>query len=94
MTARFRASLTRRRCATSSQKLAPISPRSLYVGDSNVDIDTARRAGVPVCLARYGFGYLRGESGLDDADWTIEAPMDLLAVIDAAVTKGPARSSR
>jgi phosphoglycolate phosphatase len=68
--------------------------RSLYVGDSNVDIDTARRAGVPVCLARYGFGYLRGESGLDDADWTIEAPLDLLAVIDAAVTKGPARSSR
>ena len=56
--------------------------RTLYVGDSNVDVDTARRAGVPMCLARYGFGFLRGETGLDAADWTIEEPRDLLAIID------------
>ena len=31
---------------------------------------------------------------LANADWTIEAPMDLLAVIDAAVSNGPDRSSR
>ena len=54
---------------------------TLYVGDSNVDVDTARRAGVPMCLARYGFGFLRGETGLDAADWTIEEPRELLAII-------------
>ena len=68
--------------------------RAMYVGDSNVDIETARRAGVPVCLARYGFGYLRGESGLDDADWIIESPADLPAVIQAAFAADPQRSPR
>lgn len=43
---------------------ASTSPETtLLVGDSAVDLETARRAGVGFCLARYGFGYLRG--GLD-----------------------------
>ena len=37
---------------------AGASPGStLMVGDSPVDLETARRAGTRVCLARYGFGY-------------------------------------
>jgi phosphoglycolate phosphatase len=54
---------------------------TLYVGDSHVDLETARRAGTRICLARYGFGYddrlrrmLRGD------ELTIDEPRDLLAV--------------
>jgi phosphoglycolate phosphatase len=51
-----------------------VDPRAtVMVGDSWIDYDTARRAGVAVCLARYGFGYhavpvasLRGDEGLVD----------------------------
>jgi phosphoglycolate phosphatase len=31
--------------------------RTLLVGDSGIDLDTARRAGSGICLCRYGFGY-------------------------------------
>jgi phosphoglycolate phosphatase len=55
--------------------------QTIYVGDSNVDVETARRAGVPMCLARYGFGYLRGETGLDAADFVIEEPRELIEII-------------
>jgi phosphoglycolate phosphatase len=34
---------------------------TLFVGDSMIDVETARRAGVRICVARYGFGHLRGE---------------------------------
>lgn len=30
---------------------------AVLVGDSHVDLHTAHAAGIPVCLARYGFGY-------------------------------------
>ena len=30
---------------------------TILVGDSPVDLETARRAGARICLARYGFGY-------------------------------------
>ena len=30
---------------------------TMLVGDSGVDLQTARNAGVRVCLARYGFGF-------------------------------------
>lgn len=30
---------------------------TVLVGDSRIDLDTARRAGTRVCLARYGFGF-------------------------------------
>jgi phosphoglycolate phosphatase len=37
--------------------------RTLMVGDSMIDVETARGAGASVCVARYGFGHLR--RGLD-----------------------------
>jgi phosphoglycolate phosphatase len=30
---------------------------TVLVGDSSVDLQTARNAGVRICLARYGFGF-------------------------------------
>ena len=42
------------------------SSRTLLVGDSIVDVETAQQAGAAICLARYGFGQARGEAGLRD----------------------------
>lgn len=47
--------------------------QTVMVGDSWIDYATARRAGTPICLARYGFGFdtfpageIRGDEGLVD----------------------------
>ena len=47
--------------------------QTMLVGDSSVDLSTARNAGVRICLARYGFGFadvapetLRGDELLVD----------------------------
>jgi phosphoglycolate phosphatase len=56
---------------------------TLMVGDSAVDLETARRAGTRVCLALYGF------AGLSDADavtaraFVARAPTDMAACLDA-----------
>jgi len=62
---------------------AGVAPsETLLVGDSPVDMRTARAAGVPVCLARYGFGYLGfGVEKLGPIDWAIDQPADLLRVL-------------
>ena len=54
----------------------------LMVGDSRIDVDTARRAKVRVCFARYGFGWLRGEVGIDEADFVAERPQEITGVIE------------
>ena len=39
-------------------KQASVEPaETVLVGDSTVDLQTARNAGVRICLARYGFGF-------------------------------------
>ena len=53
---------------------ASVTPdQAVLVGDSTIDLETARNAGVRVCLARYGFGFadvpstdLRGDELLVD----------------------------
>jgi len=53
--------------------------RTLVIGDSNVDRETARRAGASFCAAQYGFGRL-------DATPVVAAtPADLNRVIDGFV---------
>ena len=52
------------------------------VGDSDVDMATARAAGVQLCLARYGFGFVRVDTtALRDGDVTIDRPEDLLTAL-------------
>jgi phosphoglycolate phosphatase len=55
--------------------------RTLVIGDSNVDWETARRAGASFCAARYGFGRL------DATPVAAATPADLHGVIDAFVAK-------
>jgi phosphoglycolate phosphatase len=52
---------------------------TLFVGDSVVDWQTARRAGSRICLARYGFGFETFPVGtLMPDDLVVNAPADLL----------------
>jgi phosphoglycolate phosphatase len=56
----------------------PVTATTL-IGDSPIDLETARRAGSPAVLVRYGFGYREGE--LRAAERAVESPADLAAVI-------------
>jgi phosphoglycolate phosphatase len=52
---------------------------TLLVGDSHVDVRTARAVGVQFCLAGYGFGVEQLPGGLlTPDDWVVERPLDLL----------------
>jgi phosphoglycolate phosphatase len=58
--------------------------RTLLVGDSAIDHETARRAGVRCCLAAYGFGYATFPSDrLDGVTWTVTDASQLSTVFDA-----------
>jgi len=54
---------------------------TLLVGDSAIDVETARRAGVRLCLARYGFGALRGGIVVDASDLVVDDPHDVASTI-------------
>jgi phosphoglycolate phosphatase len=54
---------------------------AVLVGDSRIDLKTGARAGVRVCLARYGFGGASvGE--IETAAWAIDRPGELIGVLD------------
>lgn len=57
---------------------------TVLIGDSTIDLETARNAGVRICLARYGFGFadlpaanLRGDEAL------VDTPADISGVLHA-----------
>ena len=54
---------------------------TVLVGDSAIDLDTARRAGVRVCLARYGFGYRPALEPLRPGELAVDNPADLVRII-------------
>lgn len=57
---------------------AAVDPgRVLMVGDSPVDLATARNAGTGICLARYGFGYRFAPADFRGEESFIDAPGDL-----------------
>lgn len=56
--------------------------RTILVGDSEVDLATARAGGVRICLARYGFGFIRVvPAALAGDEWYIDQPRDLLGLL-------------
>ena len=62
---------------------AGVSPAdTLMVGDSPIDLQTARRAGTRICLARYGFGYRDVESGLRGDEQFIDRPVELTRLLE------------
>ena len=52
--------------------------RTLLVGDASQDVETARRAGAGMAVARYGFGFPTASATLDGTEIVIDAPLDLL----------------
>lgn len=64
------------------QGQAGASPaETLLVGDSMIDVHTARNAGVRICVARYGFGHLRGELVLRGDELIAETPADVGRIV-------------
>ncbi len=51
------------------------------VGDSMIDVETARRAGTRMCVALYGFGHLRGELVLDGSEATARTPAEVSTIL-------------
>ena len=60
---------------------APIAS-VLLVGDSAVDLATARNAEARICLARYGFGFRFATEDFRGDESFIDTPLDLLAALD------------
>jgi phosphoglycolate phosphatase len=54
----------------------------LMVGDSPIDLATARNAGTQICLARYGFGYRFAPDDFRGDELFIEAPANLVTLFD------------
>lgn len=62
---------------------AGVTPEeTLLVGDSPVDLATARRAGTHICLARYGFGYRFDGTEFDGRELFIDGPAELVGVLE------------
>jgi phosphoglycolate phosphatase len=57
---------------------ASATPETTWlVGDSRIDLETARRAGVRICLARYGFGFRFGPGDFDGSELFLDSPSEL-----------------
>jgi phosphoglycolate phosphatase len=56
----------------------------LLVGDSAIDLATARNCGTRVCLARYGFGFRFAPADFRGDEWFIDQPRDLIDLVGAA----------
>lgn len=48
---------------------------TVYVGDTQMDADACKKAGVPIIFAAYGFGTVK------EPDYVIEKPMDLFELM-------------
>ena len=56
--------------------------RTLMVGDSLIDYETAQRASARCCMAAYGYGYLTFPKGrLTGQEWIAESPADVIEAI-------------
>jgi phosphoglycolate phosphatase len=54
------------------------------VGDSAIDLRTARAAGTAACLVRYGFGFRSAEAELAGTELIADAPADLPRLLSSA----------
>jgi phosphoglycolate phosphatase len=63
---------------------AGVSPaETILVGDSPVDLETARQAGTGICLARYGFGYRFDGAEFDGTELFVDEPAAIVATLAA-----------
>lgn len=63
-------------------EIAGAHPRdTLLVGDSGVDLATARNAGTRICLARYGFGFRFNGTEFKGDELFIDSATELLSLV-------------
>lgn len=55
---------------------------TVMIGDSAIDLRTARAAGIRCCLVRYGFGFKTAASELAGDEQILDDPRQLTAVLD------------
>jgi phosphoglycolate phosphatase len=60
---------------------------TVFVGDSMIDVETARNAGVRICVALYGFGRLRGELSLTGDELVAQEPADIARLMASAMRR-------
>jgi phosphoglycolate phosphatase len=61
---------------------AGAGPRqTVMIGDSAIDLATARAAGTRVCMARYGFGFTLSDHDLGPDDMLVDRPSDLVPLL-------------
>jgi phosphoglycolate phosphatase len=64
--------------------LAGVAPAgTLMIGDSPIDLATARNAGTRICLVRYGFGYRFGTTDFRGDELFVDTPAALVDVVRA-----------
>jgi phosphoglycolate phosphatase len=57
---------------------------TMMIGDSLTDLEVARAAGVRLCLARYGFGFMKvPPDRVAPGDLVIDHPVELAAALEA-----------
>jgi phosphoglycolate phosphatase len=59
---------------------------TLYIGDSEIDANTARAAGTRFCLAAYGFGQARGAVELRPGEFSVNSAQEILPLIRGLVS--------
>lgn len=65
---------------------------TIMVGDSVMDLDAARAGGTRLCLARYGFGFVRIPADrIRPDDLIIDSPLELVTRLGQPGTSAPAR---
>jgi phosphoglycolate phosphatase len=64
-----------------------VPARVLMVGDSPVDLATARNAGTQICLARYGFGYRFAPGDFRGDELFIDSPADLVDLLRGSLRR-------
>jgi phosphoglycolate phosphatase len=58
--------------------------QTTLIGDSSIDLQTSRNAGVRICLARYGFGFAGLASGDFRGDeFLVDSPGEIAGVLNA-----------
>jgi phosphoglycolate phosphatase len=61
-----------------------VASSTVLVGDSPVDLATARNAGARICLARYGFGFRFDPSAFRGDELFVDRPSEILDVLEPA----------
>lgn len=70
---------------------AGTAPEStVLVGDSPIDLRTARNAGTRICLAKYGFGYRFSEDAFRGDEMFVDEPTQLVGVVNSPLPAPPA----